>query len=258
MKIVTKISDWKAIRCQFADKSIGFVPTMGHLHNGHMSLCMKSISNNDITVVSIFINPTQFNEANDFSSYPRTLEEDIALLSTKKVDYLFMPSYEEIYQDHYQIQIHETELCSVLEGEYRPGHFTGMLTVVLKLINIIQPKRAYFGEKDFQQLLLIKKMVSALFIPVEIIPCETIRATDGLALSSRNSRLNPEQRMKAVYFPKLLQRKISIEEIIIQLSDLGFKVDYIVEKWQRRLGAVWLDEIRLIDNFALESLANRT
>jgi pantoate--beta-alanine ligase len=146
----------------------------------------------------------------------------------------------------------ETNLALELEGEFRPGHFNGMLTVVMKLLNLMQPARAYFGEKDYQQLLLVKKMVNALFLPTEIVACETVRAEDGLALSSRNSRLTPEQRIKSAVFPKLLQSSLGVEKITEQLKSLGFKVDYIAEKWERRLGAVWLDDVRLIDNVSIK------
>lgn len=230
-------------------KTIGFVPTMGNLHAGHLSLCEKAVSENDITVVSIFVNPTQFNQQSDFELYPRTIQQDKTLLAGK-VDYLFLPDAESMYSDGYQIKIVESDIANTLEGEYRPGHFTGMLTVVMKLLNLVGPSRAYFGEKDFQQLLLIKRMVSALFLPIEIISCKTVRADDGLALSSRNSRLNTEQRKLAKEFPQLLMSGLNCEEIKNQLTRLGFKVDYIIDQWQRRLGAVWIDNVRLIDNIS--------
>jgi pantoate--beta-alanine ligase len=251
MNIVTKIEDWFAIRKQLTNQSIGLVHTMGNLHAGHMSLFQRSKQMNDVSVAAIFVNPTQFNQASDFERYPRTLENDIALLIEYQVDYLLLLDEKTLYPDQYHIQVSETETSAVLEGEYRPGHFTGMLTIVLKFLNIVQPTRSYYGEKDFQQLLLIKKMAKALFLPVEIIGCPTIRDEDELALSSRNSRLSPEQRKKAAYFPALLQSAASHEQIVSKLQSLGFKVDYIEEKWHRRLGAVWVDEVRLIDNIPL-------
>ena len=251
MNIVTNIKEWQKIRKQLRDKAIGFIPTMGHLHAGHLSLCQRARVENEIVVVSIFVNPTQFNQSTDFDLYPRTLDEDIKILESNQVDYLFLPDAKDIYRDDYQIQISETAFSFELEGKFRPGHFNGMLTVVLKLFNLIQASRAYFGEKDFQQLLLINKMISALFIQTEIVSCETIRAEDGLALSSRNARLNDAQRSKANHFPRLLQSSLDSQVITEQLEMLGFKVDYIVEKWNRRLGAVWLDDIRLIDNFSI-------
>lgn len=248
MNIVTSITEWQKIRQSLLHKKIGFVLTMGHLHAGHLSLCEAARQHNDIVVVSIFVNPTQFNQQDDFAQYPRTLKQDQALLKGAGVDYLFLPTDAELYQDHFEIQVSETQISQTLEGEYRPGHFTGMLTVVLKLLNIIAPTRAYFGEKDYQQLLLIKKMAQALFLPIDIIGCPTQRAEDGLALSSRNSRLTQAQRQKAAAFAQALQSDLSIDEVTEQLNLQGFKVDYIAEAWERRLGAVWLDEVRLIDN----------
>jgi len=252
MNIVTEISEWQRIRKNLAGETVGFVPTMGNLHAGHMSLCRHARTENAIVVASIFVNPMQFNQASDFELYPRTVEQDAALLTAEHVDYLFLPAAKEIYPDDYQIQLTENTVSLELEGLHRPGHFNGMLTVVLKLLNLIQPTRAYFGEKDYQQLLLIKKMVSALFLPLDIVACETVRAEDGLALSSRNTRLNAVQRQKAVDFPKLLNSVMQPEKITEQLEALGFKVDYIADQWQRRLGAVWLDEVRLIDNVPLK------
>lgn len=248
MNIVTEINEWQAIRAELLNKSIGFVPTMGNLHGGHLSLCRRSKSENDLTVVSIFVNPTQFNQQQDLSSYPRTLEQDTELLLSNKIDFLFFPNTDAMYPDNYQIQITETDESLVLEGEHRSGHFNGVLTIVLKLLNLIQPTRTYFGEKDFQQFLLIKKMADALFLKSEIISCPTIRGEGNLALSSRNSRLNPQQKQRALNFPKLLHSSLSVSEITAKLKKRGFKVDYITEKWQRRLGAVWVDDIRLIDN----------
>lgn len=251
MNIVTKVKDWQDVRRQITGHTLGFVPTMGNLHNGHRSLCERSKKENALTAVSIFVNPTQFNQSADFELYPRTLDDDVALLKSMEVDYLFVPTPLDIYPDEYQFQVTENSLSIELEGAHRPLHFNGMLTVVLKLLNLILPTRAYFGEKDYQQLLLVKKMVEAFFLPIDIIACKTIRAADNLALSSRNSRLNATQREKAKYFPEFLQASLSCAEITNALVELGFKVDYIVEKWNRRLGAVWLDDVRLIDNFSL-------
>jgi pantoate--beta-alanine ligase len=252
MNIVMEIREWLKIRKQLSGKTIGFVPTMGNLHSGHLSLCQRSKVENEVTLVSIFVNPVQFNQTSDFENYPRTLSKDKELLIDHKIDYLLLPDANTMYGDNYQIQVTETNLALELEGEFRPGHFNGMLTVVMKLLNLMQPARAYFGEKDYQQLLLVKKMVNALFLPTEIVACETVRAEDGLALSSRNSRLTPEQRIKSAVFPKLLQSSLGVEKITEQLKSLGFKVDYIAEKWERRLGAVWLDDVRLIDNVSIK------
>ncbi len=251
MNTVTNINEWRKISKLLAGKTIGFVPTMGNLHAGHLSLCHRSKAENAITVVSIFVNPTQFNQTADFDLYARTLEEDQKLLLTAGVDYLLFPDVSSMYPDNYTLQVVETQLSSDLEGEFRPGHFSGMLTIVLKLLNLVSPARVYFGEKDYQQLLLVKKMVDILFIPTEIIACETIRAEDGLALSSRNSRLSVREREKAAHFPRLLKSSQALSEIIEQLKQYGFKVDYIADKWQRRLGAVWIGNVRLIDNIPI-------
>lgn len=247
MNIVTNINDWQAIRAQLPE-SIGFVHTMGHLHAGHLSLCEQSRRENKVTVAAIFVNPTQFNVQADFALYPRTIETDTALLEKQGVDYLLLLPPEALYHDNYEVQVSESVISESLEGEYRPGHFTGMLTIVLKFLNIVRPTKSYYGEKDYQQLLLIKKMARALFLPVEIVGCVTQRATDELALSSRNSRLTTQQRELAVNFPRILKSKLSIAQMIAELEHLTFKVDYIEERWGRRLGAVWLDDIRLIDN----------
>jgi pantoate--beta-alanine ligase len=252
MNIVTKLNDWQAIRKKNSNKSIGFVHTMGHLHAGHLSLCSRSQAENDLTIVAIFVNPKQFNQIEDFIHYPRSLEEDIALLCKQKVDYLLLLDAETIYSDNYQIQIHDTsDLSKELEAEFRPGHFIGMLTAVLKYLNIVRPTHAYYGEKDYQQLLLIKKMALALFLETEIVGCPTIRATDGLALSSRNTRLSAEQRAKASHFPIILKLASSSEVAKKQLKSLGFKVDYVADHWGRRLGAVHVGAVRLIDALSI-------
>lgn len=251
MNIVTEINDWQVIRKKLIGKSIGLVHTMGNLHAGHMSLCQRSKEENDVTVAAIFINPTQFNQVHDFDLYPRTIEQDKAMLEKYNIDYLLLFNANALYPDQYQVQVSETEISQLLEGEYRPGHFTGMMTIVLKFLNIVQATRSYYGEKDFQQLMLIKKMAQALFLPVEIIGCPTIRADDNVALSSRNSRLTKEQRKQAIHFPRLMQSSLTPNQISTELTNFGFRVEYIVDKWQRRLGAVWLDDVRLIDNLPL-------
>lgn len=251
MNTVSEISQWRQERAKLQGKTIGFVPTMGNLHEGHLQLCKQSLSENDITVVSVFVNPTQFNQATDFDLYPRTLMEDQEKLRSIGVDYLFVPDANVMYPDNYEVSIHEDQVSQILEGEFRPGHFQGMMTVVMKLLNLVQPARAYFGEKDYQQLMLVKKMVAALFLPTEIVACPTVRADDGVALSSRNSRLSPAQREHAAIFPRLLQTQLNPEQVTVALEEQGFKVDYVVDKWGRRLAAVWLGDVRLIDNVVL-------
>lgn len=249
-KIIKSISEWKQLKKSYAfkEKKIGFVPTMGALHSGHISLIETCINENDISVVSIFINPTQFNDPKDLQNYPRTFAADLKLLNELKVDFLFYPDYNEIYEDNFKYRVVESELSKILCGAFRPGHFEGVLTVVLKLLNIIQPDRAYFGEKDYQQYKLIDGMCRAFFLDVEIIPCPIVREDDGLAMSSRNLLLKSEERAHAVNFPKLLQSNKSPQQIKAELENLGFKVDYIEEIEGRRFGAVHLGKVRLIDN----------
>lgn len=247
MKILTKLEEWQAIRARISNKTIGFVPTMGNLHTGHLSLCRRSVAENEITVASIFVNSTQFNDARDFAGYPRTLAQDKALLLTCKVDYVLIPEFADMYPDNYAMKVTEDNLSAELEGAFRPGHFNGMLTVVLKFLNLVSPTHAYFGEKDYQQLLLIKQMVQALFLPVKIVACETIRNESGLALSSRNKKLNAHI-TTASHLHRLLTSAKTTDEIIEELHALGFKVEYIAERWGRRLGAVVLNGVRLIDN----------
>lgn len=248
MITLTSVNEWMERRRALVGKRIGFIPTMGNLHEGHLDLCRRSLQENEITVVSIFVNRTQFNQKSDFDGYPRTLAEDETQLAALGVDYLLVPDAHEMYPDGYTVKVSESDIANLFEGEFRPGHFTGMLTIVMKFLNLVSPTNAYFGEKDFQQLLLVKKMVAALFMPMTIIGCETSRATDGLALSSRNGRLSQDARGLAAEFPRLLMSALSVEEISASLTTLGFKVEYIVERWGRRLGAVWLNNVRLIDN----------
>jgi len=252
-RIIKKISEWKEIRNsdELKNKTVGFVPTMGALHKGHISLIEKCVNENDISVVSIFVNPTQFNDPNDLRNYPRTFEEDLAILKNHNVDFLFYPEYEEIYQDNYKYRIVETDFSKKLCGAFRPGHFEGVLTIVMKLFNIIRPHKAYFGEKDYQQLKLIDGMCKAFFMDIEIIPCPIVRDEDGLALSSRNLLLSKEEREFALNFPKLLASNKTKEQIKKELEELGFKVDYIEEFEGRRFGAVHVGKVRLIDNVKL-------
>lgn len=231
-------------------KSIGFVPTMGFLHAGHASLLAISAHQNQITVLSIFVNPTQFNQSSDYEHYPIDIEHDLVIAQKNQVDYVFIPQKNELYADEYVYQVQEQKNSFLLEGEFRPGHFTGVLTIVLKLLNIVSPDKLYLGEKDYQQYCLIKGMVEAFFLPIEIIACSTIREADGLAMSSRNVRLKPEERRRAPIFYKALLAK-TCEEARNLLINNDFKVDYIIDLDHRRYGAVWLGETRLIDNVEL-------
>ena len=247
---VTSIDEIKYLTNTFHShkKSVGFVPTMGALHAGHESLFKKSVSENDITVASVFINRTQFNNPDDYKNYPRSIETDLQMLEKTGVDIVFLPKYEEIYNDDYRYRILENSQSKILCGTSRPGHFEGVLTIVLKLLNIVSPTRAYFGEKDYQQYLLIDGLCKSFFIDVEIIPCPTVREKDGLAMSSRNLLLTSEERKIAPNFSKILRNAKSAALAKAQLEELGFKVDYVEDLYKRRFAAVFLGKVRLIDN----------
>ena len=257
LTVVRTVDEWKATRDSLAG-SLGFVPTMGALHEGHLALARTALESHDHALVSIYVNPTQFDNPEDLKKYPVTLESDCRMLEEIGVEFVFAPTYPDLYPDGYVYRMTETEDSAVLEGAHRPGHFDGVLTVVLKLLNLAGAEAAYFGEKDFQQLKLVSGMAHALHHPTKITACPTVREPDGLAMSSRNRRLNPAQRALATDWARLLaDLSLSCEEVKTRLEDLGFSVDYIVERWGRRLGAgrvPALDggpEIRLIDNVAL-------
>lgn len=253
MKIIKSIKDWQKFSSGgiFRRKSLGFVPTMGALHDGHLSLIGRSRLENDYTLASIFVNPTQFNDPADLKKYPRTLEGDIVRLKSAGTDYLLLPRYEEIYCDGYSYKITENTISAMLCGASRPGHFTGVLTVIMKLLQIAGADNAYFGEKDYQQYLLVKGTAEAFFLKTHIIPCPTVREKDGLAMSSRNLLLTRKQRKLAAAFPRILLASKKPGEALRELKKLGFKVDYIEDRWNRRFGAVKLGKVRLIDNVRL-------
>lgn len=196
-----EIQDFSQLHRQ-EGKSIGFVPTMGALHAGHIQLVKQSVSENQITVSSIFVNPIQFNNPSDLEKYPRTLDADLEMLKSAGCDAVFVPTVEEMYPEPDNSEFDFGNLDKVMEGKFRPGHFRGVGVVVKKFFEFVLPHKAYFGEKDFQQLAVIKHMVNSLSIPVEIIPCATVREADGLAMSSRNTRLTKEERAIApeIYF----------------------------------------------------------
>jgi pantoate--beta-alanine ligase len=200
MKVIRKISEMQKIsdRLKQEGKRIGLVPTMGYLHAGHLSLVRKVKSLSDVVVVSIFVNPTQFGPGEDFKRYPRDEEGDKAKLEGEAVDILFIPESIEVYPSGYQTYVEVTEVSKGLCGDFRPGHFRGVATVVAKLFNIVKPDVAIFGEKDYQQLLVIKRMVEDLNLDIRIIPGVLIREEDGIAMSSRNSYLSPEERKRAL------------------------------------------------------------
>lgn len=252
MRTHTHLASWQTHRtgADYQARSVGFVPTMGALHAGHRSLLERARAENDRVVLSIFVNPTQFNDPADLERYPRNLEQDLEL-ARGLADDVIIPSAVELYPDGYDYRLVETRHSRELEGEHRPGHFEGMLTVVLKLFNLVRPHRAYFGEKDWQQLQLISGLVAALFLPIRVVGCPTRRDADGLALSSRNLRLPPELRRQATIFPVTLRSAPDAATAALQLHAAGFKVDYVEDRDGVRLAAVHLAGVRLIDNVRL-------
>ena len=253
--------------------NIAFVPTMGNLHDGHFKLIEEALKKTKYVVVSIFINPLQFNSKDDFKNYPRTLDEDLLMLQKLDVPFVFVPSKEDIIDSSQTIEIHLSDIANDLCGRFRPGHFNGVATIVCKLFNLIQPELAFFGKKDFQQLFLIKELVKQLNYPIHIIAIDTVRHKDGLAKSSRNNLLSKEDRKKAPQLfelmnamkEKVMQKKLSFKEIESDaerlLNDSGWIVDYLAirsaqslktpvhnEKQMVILGAATLGSVRLIDN----------
>lgn len=205
MKVITTIEELRTARAALPQgQTLGFVPTMGYLHAGHISLVELARRECDLVAVSIFVNPTQFGPKEDFSRYPRDTEHDLAMLKEAGVSWVFMPGVEEIYPPGFSTYVQVREVTNRLEGEMRPGHFEGVATVVAKLFNLVQPHRAYFGQKDAQQVVVIKKMVLDLNFPLEIRVGETLREPDGLAMSSRNVYLNPEERQAALVLSRAL------------------------------------------------------
>lgn len=253
-KILRSIKEWREFRrgTEFFGKTIGFVPTMGNLHEGHRKLLERSVNENDLTILSIFVNPTQFDNKEDLEKYPQTQNIDIQIAQKAKVDYVLIPDYDSIYPDNYTYKIQEHHISNLMEGKSRPGHFDGMLTVVLKLLQLTKSTRAYFGEKDYQQLQLVKGLVDAFFIDTEIVSCPTIRDKNGFALSSRNSRLSVEDYAIAIKFPEVLKAEKSSKAANERLSKLGIEVDYIEDLFGRRFGAVKVGNVRLIDNLKIE------
>ncbi len=279
MVIIKHIKDIENLaRLQKSDSAlIGFVPTMGALHEGHISLIKKAKEENDLVVCSIFVNPTQFNNQNDFKKYPVNIEDDINKLEKAACDVLFLPSVEEMYPPNEQSEHFKLgELETVLEGKYRPGHFQGVCIIVNKLLQAVKPNSLYLGKKDYQQCMVIKKMMSEKEYKIDLYVCETVRETDGLAMSSRNMRLNEierQQALKIIASLNLIKDNIQVGSLAslkrratFFLEKNGFKVDYteiadastleIINEWDGKrklvaLVAAFLNEVRLIDNIIL-------
>src|SRR5690349_11292687 len=281
MQIFKQIAPLKAFlkESKYRGKSIGLIPTMGALHAGHISLFKASKAQNDLTVGSIFVNPIQFNNANDLSKYPRTLEKDIQLLETVGCDVLFNPEAAEMYPQQSTVTLDFGSLDKVMEGKFRPGHFSGVAVVVSKLFNIVQPDRAYFGQKDWQQFAVIRKLIEELNYDITLHSVATLRESDGLALSSRNLRLDSEQRQKAnVFYKALLQAKTALKagepliEVKAKVRDViekpaNVKLEYFeladsknknllenVEQSSKPIMCIagYVGDIRLIDNMFLD------
>ena len=253
---------------------IGFVPTMGALHRGHVALVERSVRENHVTVCSIFVNPLQFNNKEDLAKYPRMLNDDLKLLEQARCDMVFVPSVEEMYPNEVLEHYHFGSLEKTMEGAFRPGHFSGVAIVIKRLFNFVQPDRAYFGEKDFQQLAVIRKLVKTETLPIHIVACPTVREEDGLAMSSRNRRLSPEERAIApkVYHILLNASQLfphkgvyEIEQFVVSEIEKERKIrleyfSIVDKKTLKKSGdldnpngligciAFWVGKIRLIDN----------
>ncbi len=280
MDVITKVKEMQTRVLSIKDRkeSIGFVPTMGALHEGHMSLIRSARSENDGLIVSIYLNPTQFDNKDDFDNYPHQLDKDIEIVERENADVVFAPSTEEMYPEGFCTYVIQGKLIDSLCGRLRPGHFNGVTTIITKLFNIIRPDRAYFGQKDYQQSIVIKKLVTDLNMEVDVKVLPTVRDEDGLALSSRNKHLNPEERHSALcIYGSLLKAKSMFafnvkdsKEIIEEMTSIIKKakhtrIDYIsivnahtLEDISSINGktvasvAVWIGNTRLIDNLILE------
>jgi len=248
MKTFTSIAEWQTWRAAVHETPVGFVPTMGALHQGHLSLVKASREQNVLTIVSVFINPKQFDDSADFNAYPNDFRKDLEQLKNAGVDAVFLPDAAQIYADDYRFKVTESDFSQRLCGAHRPGHFDAVLTVVMRLLNLVRPDNAYFGEKDYQQLQLIRDMASAFFMPVNIVACATVREADGLAMSSRNQRLDAGSRAKAASLYATLKQSRSANDARNLLATQGFDVDYVEDIAGRRLAAARLGNTRLIDN----------
>jgi len=262
MKTVEKIADMKRLRQQLTG-DIGFVPTMGYLHEGHLSLVRQAKTENPSIVVSIFVNPTQFGPQEDFKNYPRDTKRDLTMLEKEKTDIVFMPSVTEMYPPGFSSWVEVEKLTRQLEGASRPGHFRGVTTVVAKLFNIVQPTRAYFGQKDAQQIAVISKMAADLDMNTEVIALPTIREPDGLAMSSRNTYLNPAERRAAtiLYHALTLAQKLwfegerNAERLRQQMTDLIQREPLATVDYVSIANSKTLDELEIVTPPVLLSMA---
>ena len=259
MKTLTCLAQWQELRASITG-SVGFVPTMGALHEGHLSLLKASVENNDTTVLSIYVNATQFNDLDDLAKYPSTLEDDLVKAEQAGVDVVLLPDYAQMYADDFRFQLNENCFSTQLCGSDRPGHFTGVLTVVMKLLNLVRANRAYFGLKDFQQYTLIKDMCETFFVPTQIVGCPIVREADGLAMSSRNRLLDGDARQRAGQFNVLLANAGSDAQAREALEHAGMRVAYVDTIGTQRCGAVVIgladQAVRLIDNVPVTRLSS--
>ena len=255
MKVCRTIAEVRAALAPLSAGSVGLVPTMGALHAGHLSLLRAARAECDTVVMSLFVNPAQFGDGSDLAAYPRDEEHDLAAAEGAGVDLVFAPSAEEMYPPGFQTWVEVTELGSMLEGRFRPGHFRGVATVVLKLLVIVRPDRAYFGQKDAQQVEVIRRMIHDLALEVELRVVPTVRDTDGLALSSRNTLLSPEERGRALALPRALATKDAERARALLAESNGLEVDYVeLAEFDPPVlaAAVRVGSTRLIDNVVLE------
>ena len=253
MKTILDINKLQQISSELHKKSkaIGFIPTMGALHNGHLKLVTESKKKNDITVVSIFVNPAQFSQNEDLTKYPRPFKNDKRLLEEEGIDYLFHPNVKTMYPNGFQTSVSTTNISNILEGKSRPGHFAGMATIVLKLFNIVKPTHAYFGQKDFQQTVVVKQMVKDFNLPINLDVVSTVRDTDGLALSSRNIFLNDRERLQAL---SLHQSLLMAKEMILKGSKNTQVIKTKVRDFLKNYALVHLDYIEICNTKNLSFL----
>ena len=253
MKLIQSIKELRAELdiCRRDGKTIGLVPTMGALHAGHASLVKRAVAENDVVVVSDFVNPTQFNDKNDLLKYPRTLEADCALLESCGAAFVFAPSVEEMYPEPDNRQFSYAPLDTVMEGKYRPGHFNGVCQVVSKLFLMVEPDRAYFGEKDFQQLAIIREMVRRYPFDLQIVGCPIVRESDGLALSSRNARLSDEQRGQALRISQTLFASVEYAKTHTLADTVAF-----VEASIASAEGLRLEYFEVVDGHTLQTVKN--
>jgi pantoate--beta-alanine ligase len=252
VRLVRTAGELRAALAPAREEEIGLVPTMGAYHEGHLALLRAAREENDLVVVSLFVNPAQFDSGDDLAAYPRDEERDARIAAEAGTDILFAPSVDELYPPGYQTWIDVEALSCILEGAFRPGHFRGVATVCCKLFNLVRPSRAYFGQKDAQQVAVVRRMVRDLHLDVELRVVPTVRDDDGLALSSRNARLSPEERERALALPRALATRDP--ERARELLD-GLVVDYVeVADFEPRVlaGAIRVGDTRLIDNVVLE------